>query len=366
MLLCANPGARYAAKKDRIDAAVHRVLDSGWYILGDEVKAFEADFAACCGVGHGIGVGNGTDALLLALRTLGIGGDDEVITVSHTATATVSAIEMAGAQPVLVDIEPDYFTIDPKAIAAAISERTRALIPVHLYGQAADMDAVMALAEAHGLKVIEDCAQAHGATYREKPVGSLGHMGCFSFYPTKNLGAMGDGGMVVSDDPALADRARRLREYGWDADRVAREPGWNTRLDEIQAGILNGLLPCLDADNARRREIAAIYDRELQGLGLALPARRHGAEHVFHLYVVRTEQRDGLLAHLREHGIGAGVHYAPPTHLHDAYRGRIEIPAPLTETEQAARQIVSLPMYPEMQDADAAQVVSAVRTFFEG
>jgi dTDP-4-amino-4,6-dideoxygalactose transaminase len=364
MLLCANPGARYTAKKERIDQAVQRVLTSGWYILGKEVETFEAAFASYCDTAHAIGVGSGTEALHLALGSLGIGSGDEVITVSHTATATVSAIELAGATPVLVDIEPDYFTIDPKKIEAAMTTRTRAIMPVHLYGQAADMAPIMAIAKEHSLKVIEDCAQAHGATYRGACVGGIGDMGCFSFYPTKNLGAIGDGGMVVTNDAALCVRAQRMREYGWDTKRNATEPGWNTRLDEIQAAILNDLLPCLDQDNARRQKIAAIYDQSLEGLGLILPRRRDNVEHVFHLYVVETDQRDALIHYLRNHEIAAGIHYAQPTHLHDAYRGRIKIPAPLINTECAADRILSLPMYPELLDEEIDRIIAATTHFF--
>jgi len=365
MLLCANPGARYAASKEKIDRAVQRVLASGWYVLGKEVDAFENAFAAYCGTAHAIGVGSGTEALHLALGSLGIGAGDEVITVSHTATATVAAIRLAGATPVLVDIEPDYFTIDPDTIEAAVTPQTRAIIPVHLYGQAAEMDSLMAIAGAHGLKVIEDCAQAHGATYKGARVGSIGDVGCFSFYPTKNLGAMGDGGIVVTNDAASADRARRLREYGWDAKRNATEDGWNTRLDEMQAGILNELLPRLDKDNARRREIAAVYDHAFAGLGLASPCRRDEAGHVFHLYVVETDQRDAVMAHLRHSDIAAGIHYAPPTHLHDAYRDRLKIPAPLVNTERIAQRILSLPMYPELLNEQIDRVVAATADFFE-
>jgi dTDP-4-amino-4,6-dideoxygalactose transaminase len=364
MLLCANPGARYAANRHRIDQAVQRVLASGWYILGKEVETFEAAFASYCDAAHAVGVGSGTEALHLALGSLGIGAGDQVITVSHTATATVSAIELAGATPVLVDIEPDYFTIDPIKIEAAITSRTRAIIPVHLYGQVADMAPIMTVAKKHGLKVIEDCAQAHGATYRGARVGGIGDMGCFSFYPTKNLGAMGDGGMVVTNDAALYERARRLREYGWDTKRNATEPGWNTRLDELQAAILNDLLPCLDKDNARRMDIAAYYDQALEGLGLILPRRRDSMEHVFHLYVVETGQRDALIHYLRNHEIAAGIHYAQPTHLHDAYQGRLKIPAPLVNTERVAERILSLPMYPELLDEEIDRVIAATTHFF--
>jgi dTDP-4-amino-4,6-dideoxygalactose transaminase len=238
MILCGNPKAQYLARRDEIDAALKRVLESGWYILGEEVKAFEEEFASYIGVSYGVGVGSGTEAIHLALVACGIGQGDEVITVSHTATATVAAIELAGATPVFVDIEPDFYTMDPAKLDAAITSRTKAIIPVHIYGQPADMDPILEVAKKHNLRLIEDCAQAHGAIYRGKRVGSLGDVGCFSFYPTKNLGAIGDGGMLVTNNIELAQKARLLREYGWTERDVSQFAGWNTRLDEVQAAIL--------------------------------------------------------------------------------------------------------------------------------
>jgi len=256
MILCANPGAQYQAHKAEIDAAVARVLAGGWYILGEETRAFEAEFAAYIGVREAVGVGSGTDALQIALAACEIGAGDEVITVSHTAVATISAIEMAGATPVLVDIEPDFFTIDPAQIEAAITPRTKAIIPVHIYGQPANLDAVLEIASRHKLRVIEDCAQAHGAAFRGTRVGAHGDIACFSFYPTKNLGAIGDGGMVVTNDVALAERARLLREYGWAERYVSHISGRNSRLDELQAAILRVKLRRLDDDNQMRAQIA--------------------------------------------------------------------------------------------------------------
>ena len=361
MILCSNPKAQYLAHKKQIDTAVQRVLDSGWYILGEEVKQFEAEFASYTGAGHALGVGNGTEAIHLALAACGIGQGDEVITVSHTAVATVAAIELTGATPVLVDIDPRYFTLDVSLVEKAITPRTRAIVPVHIYGQPVDMDAVMAIARRHGLRVIEDCAQAHGATWQGKRVGSIGDLGCFSFYPTKNLGALGDGGMVVTGDQELAAKARLLREYGWAERFISHFPGWNSRLDEIQAAVLRVKLPFLDADNQARREIAAIYG-ELAG-DLDLPAVRPGVEHVFHLYVTRSTRRDELLKHLREKGIGAAVHYPAPVHLQPAYRGRLPGGNALPETERAAREILSLPIYPELTDTEQHTVKKAVLAF---
>ena len=363
MILAANPRAQYLSHKDEIDAAISRVLDSGWYILGDEVRAFESEFAAYIGVRFGIGVGSGTEALHLALRACGIGPGDEVITVSHTAVATVAAIELCGAVPVLVDIEPDYFTMDPDKLEAAISPHAKAIIPVHLYGQPADLSPILEIARRHGIRVIEDCAQAHGAVYRGKRVGSWGDMGCFSFYPTKNLGALGDGGMVVTSDPALAERARLLREYGWAERYVSHLAGWNSRLDEIQAAVLRVKLRYLDADNAARIRLASLYEEGLAGIGLVLPSRRQDVTHVYHLYVVRSSRRDKLQAFLKAKGVGTLVHYPVPIHLQPAYTGRLRSNDTLLESERAAREVLSLPVYPELSGTEVQQVVETIRSF---
>ena len=363
MILCGNPYAQYLSKKAEIDAAIHRVLDSGWYVLGDEVKAFEAEFAAYIGVAHGVGVGSGTEALHLALRACGIGEGDEVVTVAHTATATVAAIELAGAMRVLVDIEPEHYTLDPVRLGDAITSRTRAIVPVHLYGQPADMDPILSTARERGLYVIEDCAQAHGARYQGRRVGSIGDVGCFSYYPTKNLGALGDAGLLVTNNPELTHKARALRQYGWDEHHVSQVSGWNTRLDEIQAAILRVKLKGLDQANGARRRIAAVYDGALADSGLNLPKVRPGAEHVYHLYVVKSDQRDALRDFLRDRGIGAAVHFPVPVHQHPAYKSLLPRSGPLHETERAARQILSLPIYPELSDEDVKTIVSAIRNF---
>lgn len=360
MILCGNPHAQYEARKMAIDAAIRRVLDSGRYILGEEVETFEQEFAHYVGVRHAIGVGSGTEALHLALAACGIGAGDEVITVAHTAVATVAAIELSGATPVLVDIEPDFFTLDPDELEAAITPRTKAIIPVHLYGQPADLGAITSIARRYGIKVIEDCAQAHGATYRGRPVGSWGDLACFSFYPTKNLGALGDAGAVVTDDPQLAEKVPCLREYGWSTHQgkrhVSNLPGWNSRLDELQAAILRVKLQFLDADNDQRRRIAALYDELLRDSDLVLPRRRADATHVFHLYVVRSSDRDDLLCALRYSGVHAIVHYPLPVHLQPAYLGRLSGADNLPNTERAAKEILSLPIYPELTDAEVRKV----------
>ena len=363
MILCANPRLQYLARKSEIDRAVTRVLERGWYILGEEVKAFEAEFAAYIGVMYGIGVGSGTEGLHLALTACEIGAGDEVITVSHTAVATVAAIEQAGAIPVMVDIEPDFYTIDPSKIATVITPKTKAIIPVHLYGQPADLEPILEIAGENGLKVIEDCAQAHGAVNKGKRIGSFGDLACFSFYPTKNLGALGDGGIVVTDQPKLAQRLRLLREYGWAERYVSHFPGTNSRLDEVQAAILRVKLHYLDQDNAARARIASMYNAELIGCDMVLPTCRQETNHVYHLYVVRTQCRDALKQHLKDKGIAALVHYHVPIHLQPAYQGRLTGADQLLETERAAQEVLSLPIYPELNEADLEAVIKAVRTF---
>jgi dTDP-4-amino-4,6-dideoxygalactose transaminase len=360
MILTSNPHAQYLAHKAAIDAAIARTLAEGRYVQGEEVAAFECEFAAFCGARFGIGVNSGTDALILALRALDIASGDEVITVSHTAVATVAAIVAAGARPVLVDIDPATFTIDPNEIERAIGPRTRAIVPVHLYGLPADMDAIMAIAEQRGLKVIEDCAQAAGARHRGRRVGAIGHAGCFSFYPTKNLGAIGDGGMIVTDDGELAERARKLKQYGWDARRQSQVDGVNSRLDELQAAILRVKLPHLDRDNSRRAAIASNYRDALTGSDLIAPTAPAGREHVYHLYVVGSAKREATLERLRRGGVAAAIHYPVPVHLQPAFRGRGLDPWPLPHSERAAQQVLSLPIYPELSAADVDAVVDAV------
>jgi dTDP-4-amino-4,6-dideoxygalactose transaminase len=360
MILCANPRAAYLEQKAAIDACVLRVLESGRYVLGPEVTAFEAEFAAYIGVAHGIGVANGTEAIVIALKAAGIGAGDEVVTTAHTAVATVAAIELAGATPVFADIEPDYFTLDPARVERVLSPRTKAILPVHLYGQAADLSALLELARRHGLTLIEDCAQCHGATYDGRRLGSFGALACFSSYPTKNLGAVGDAGAIVTNDASLAERCRLIREYGWAERYVSHIPGQNSRLDEIQAAILRVKLGRLDEGNARRQALAAFYDGALAGGDLVLPKRRPRSTHVFHLYVARSVARDQTLSRLRDAGVGALIHYPLPVHLQRAYKGRIRGADALPETERAAREVLSLPMYPELSQSEAATVVRAL------
>jgi len=362
MIQLSSPLAQYSAHKEEIDAAVSRVFRGGHYILGEEVDAFEREFALYTGVASAVGVGNGTDAVYLALKVCGIGSGDEVITVSHTAVATAAAVAMSGARPVFADIDPVSFTIDPQKIEAAVTERTKAIVAVHLYGHAVDLHPVMEIARKRRLKLIEDCAQAHGAIYKGKRVGSYGDLGCFSFYPTKNLGAIGDGGAVVTGDPELAGKAKLLRQYGWDNSRSSQLAGWNTRLDEVQAAILRVKLKYLDADNSRRNTLADLYASKLKSRRLGLPARRAGGAHVYHLYVVRHPERDRLAQYLKERGVSTGIHYSIPVHLQPAYKRNDCV---LPETERAAKEILSLPMYPELSEAEALAVTENIMAFEE-
>ena len=365
----ADPRAGYLVQRTAIDAALTRVFEGGVYILGREVEMFEAAFADYIGVRHAIGVGSGTDAIELALRASNIGAGDLVFTVSHTAVATVAAIERAGATAVLVDVEPGTYTMAPHELSRALRMtrpgRPAAVLPVHIYGQPAELSELAEIARVHDLRLIEDCAQSHGALYCGEPTGSFGDVACFSFYPTKNLGALGDGGMVVTSDPTLAVALREIREYGWRDRYVSARIGINSRLDAIQAAILGVKLRTLTADNARRQTIAARYDAGLAGLPLALPVRRPNATHVFHQYVIRLAERDALRNRLGASGVGTGIHYPVPVHRQPAYSGRLTCgPSGLGVTERAASQILSLPIYPQLMDEAVDRVIAEIRAFF--
>ncbi|HKE41360.1 MAG TPA: DegT/DnrJ/EryC1/StrS family aminotransferase [Casimicrobiaceae bacterium] len=361
-----DPGASYRARQTEIDAAIRLVLESGRYILGPEVDAFEREFAAYLSVRHAVGVANGTDALELALRACGIGAGSVVYAPSHTAVATVAAIESSGAKPFLVDIDPTRFTLDPSRLDEAIRlhgrGRSGAVVPVHLYGHPADMPAIIDIARNNGLAIVEDCAQSHGAALLRRKTGTWGDAAAFSFYPTKNLGALGDGGAIVTSSNDIAKRARALRQYGWGEHRVSETPGFNSRLDELQAAVLRVKLVYLDCDNQRRREIAALYAAGLAGEGVTLPAVHDGAEHVYHQYVVRSSKRDALQDYLQLKGIATLVHYPVPVHLQPAYAQRVARGG-LTFSERAAGEALSLPMYPELQNGDVERVVEEVRRF---
>jgi dTDP-4-amino-4,6-dideoxygalactose transaminase len=339
---------QYQSIRSEIDAAIGAVLATGSFILGEQVAAFEQEFAAFCGAEHAVGVGSGTEALHLALLALGIGPGDEVITVPHTAVATVAAIDLTGARPVLVDVDPQTMTMDPAKAEAAITENTKAILPVHLYGHPARLTALRDIADRRCISLVEDCAQAHGARSEGRGVGTVGELGCFSFYPTKNLGAYGDGGAIVTNNAYLAQRLRLLRQYGWQERYIsAIRGGANSRLDEMQAAILRVKLRRLAEWNVARRERAAAYARLLAGADVITPVESPGDYHVYHLYVVRSKNRDALRAYLKERGVGTGIHYPVPVHLQPGYvaLGRA---ARLPVAERLAGEILSLPMFPEL------------------
>jgi dTDP-4-amino-4,6-dideoxygalactose transaminase len=355
--------AQREALGPELDAAIERVLQGGRFILGPEVEAFEAEFAEYCGVSHCVATGSGTDALRLVLEESGIGAGDEVATVSHTAVPTVFAVALSGATPVFVDVDPETHTMDPEHAARAIGPATRALLPVHLYGQCADMDPLRALADEHGLLLLEDACQAHGARYRGRRAGALGDAACFSFYPTKNLGAYGDGGAVVTGDAPLADRLRRARNHGLTGGYVHHGPAGNSRLDELQAAILRVKLRHLDAWNESRRRLAAAYGALLADVPVALPTASERGEHVFHQYVIRTPRRDELLDHLHAHGVDAAVHYPVPAHRQPPYAGSDA--GHLGVTERYAGEVLSLPIHPELGEDRAARVAATIAELFE-
>lgn len=365
-ILQADPGAGQAECLDGIEAAIRGVLTGNRFILGPETGAFEKEFAAYLGVDRVVGVGTGTDALHLALWALGIGEGDEVVTVSHTAVATVAAIERTGARPVLVDVDPRTFTLDPAALPGALSPRTRAILPVHLYGQPADMEAILAFARAHDLRVVEDCAQCHGASWRAAsggdwtPAGAAADASAFSFYPTKNLGAIGDGGCVATRNPDLAETVRRLREYGWKRRFVSETPGWNSRLDELQAAVLRVKMKCLDAWNQARRERADLYDRLLADLDLVPPHRAPDRTHVFHQYVIRLRDRERVRRDLAHAGVGTAVHYPVPVHRQPAYR-HLDCRGTMAVTESLCGEILSLPMHPHLDPDSLGRVAAELR-----
>lgn len=361
----ADPVADNAGLADALTDAAARVVTGGPYILGPEVDAFETAFARMTSTAGAVGVGSGTDALVLALLGAEVAPGDEVIAPAHTAGPTVAAIRMVGARPVLVDVDADSFNISPAAVERAMAPQVKAVIAVHLYGRPADVDVLSVICRRAGVALIEDCAQAAGATTGSRRVGSIGTAGCFSFYPTKNLGAIGDGGCVVSTDAGVVEHVRTLRTYGWTQPQYAALPrGRCSRLDEMQAAMLAVKLPHLDAWNARRREVAARYLDAFRDLDVGLPDCPPDDRHVYHLFVLRSTARDALEAHLKARGIGTGRHYPFPVHRQPGLADGARIPAPLTVTEQLAAEIVSLPIYYAITDAQVDRVIDAVRGFF--
>jgi dTDP-4-amino-4,6-dideoxygalactose transaminase len=352
--------AQHEAIRDELSPAITRVMGSCQFILGEEVSAFESEFSAYVGAKHGVAVNSGTTALHFALLAAGIGVGDEVITVPFTFVATVAAIGYVGAKPVLVDIDPHSYTICPAAFENAITERTKAVIPVHLYGQTADMDPILDIARRHGLMVIEDAAQAHGAEYRGRRAGSLGDISCFSFYPSKNLGACGEGGMLVTSDEGLARIARLLRDWGQERKYEHVLKGFNGRMDGIQGAILRVKLRHLEAWTEKRRANAAVYDRLLSGSKTRIPGVMPSSRHVYHLYAIRVRDRARVAADLRGAGIQTGVHYPSPVHLLPAYADLGYPPGSLPHSERAAQEVLSLPMFPELSPRQVEEVCEAV------
>lgn len=361
----ANPLAQFSACGGEIKAAIDGVLEGGRYILGEEVAAFEQEFASFIGAAHCLGVASGTDALLIALKACGIGPGDEVITVSNTAVATVAAIELAGAVPVFSDIDPKTQCIAPERLERLISPATKAIVPVHLFGQPAPMPEICCIARRNGLLVVEDCAQAHGACIGDRRVGTLGDAAAFSFYPTKNLGAIGDGGAVVTNSAGIAENCRLLRQYGWKDRYVSSIAGLNSRLDELQAAILRVKLRRLEQDNAERRRIASAYGEAINRRLATPPEAAPGTVHVMHLYVLRClENREKLMRHLSDLGIGTAVHYPLPVHRQPAYIGRCRGCDELPVTEAVGSTILSIPLYPGLTREQIDRICSALR--FEG
>lgn len=367
-----DPRAAYLHQRAALEQAFQTVMERGWYIMGQECKAFEEEFSAYLGPQMGaLGVGSGTDALHVAFRVLDIGPGDGVVTVSHTAVATIAAIELAGATPILVDVDRDSMTMNPERLEEVLllaregklkgaqGLRIKAIVPVHLYGHPADMPTIMDIAKKNGLYVIEDSCQAHGAEISGRKVGTWGDFSAFSFYPTKNLGAFGDGGALVSPRGDLLLKAERMRQYGWKERYISETIGFNSRLDELQAAFLRVRLSCLDDDNAWRRQLASFYGQGLRAAKLSLPVEKFEF-HVFHQYVVRSDQRDQLKRYLEDHGVMTAVHYPLPVHLQPAYIGRLPA-GPLPETEVLCQQILSLPMYPGLSKEDAEKICAIIR-----
>ncbi len=363
MLLSSNPILQFRSYEKEIVRSINQTLHDGSYINGPQVSKFEESFAKYCNVKYAIGVNSGTDALFLSLKALSIGKGDEVITVSHTAIATISAIISAGAKPVLIDIDKDFYNLDHNIIEKVITKKTKAIIPVHLYGQSCDMNNILKIAKKYNLKVIEDCAQSPGAEYFGKKLGSLGTIGAFSFYPTKNLGAIGDGGIIITNNKFLAKKLKKLRQFGWDQNRKTTEIGFSSRLDEIQAAILNIKLQYLDSDNLKRINLSKRYEFLLNSNQYKLPKVRNNTKHVFHLYVLKVQNRDKLIEYLKKQNIYCGIHYKLPTHLHKGYHEYCKIPYKLNNTTHLCNRILSLPMYPELKFNEVEIVCKNINNF---
>ena len=362
MIPCASPKSQYLSYKNEIDKAINKVLNGEQYILGNQVDLLEREFAEFIGTQYSLGVANGTDAIEIALRALDVGWEDEVITVSHTAVATIAAIESVGAKPVLVDIEDVFFGMDSNLLEEAITSSTKALVLVHIYGQSGELDKIRSFCESHDIFLIEDVAQAHGALYKDKRLGSHGIVSCFSCYPTKNLGAIGDGGLIATNDEQLHIKMEKIRQYGWLKKRSLIK-GRNSRLDEIQAAILRIKLKNLDKDNTKRNRIADIYN-PLESKNVQIPKIREFSTHVYHLYVCKVSNRDDLLKFLAKNDVFAGIHYPEPVHTQPAYKNNINISGNLGITEKISKEIISLPMFPELSLDNAFKVKSIIEEFY--
>ena len=354
---------QYEKLEAELDNAFKCVFEKGIFVLGENVKLFEEEFTDFFGAGFAVGVGSGTEALHLSLRACDIGPGDEIITVPNTAVPTISAISFAGARPVLVDVTPDTYTIDTKKIEKKITDKTKVIMPVHFYGHPAEMEQIMKLAEVHNLKIIEDACQAHGAQHNGKNVGVLGDLGCFSFYPTKNLGAYGDGGIIVTNDEELYNRLIMLRNYGEVKKFTSKIEGFNSRLDEIQAAVLRVKLKHLDTWTNRRMEIATQYQQLLFNSNVQLPCERQWAKHVYHLFVIRTNRRDALKEYLQEHGVGTHIHYPIPIHFQEAYEKLGYKTGDFPISERNAGEILSLPIYPELTTEEVEEVAGLITEF---
>ena len=348
--------------RNEIDSAIRKVLDSGKFILGEELEKFEKKFSNYIGVKYGIGVNSGTDAIKIALRSLGIKENDEVITVANTAVPTVSAIREIGAIPVFVDID-EYFNIDPKDFESKITSKTKAVVIVHLYGQPADINSITKIAKKYKIKVVEDCAQATGAEIETKKVGSMGDMSCFSFYPTKNLGAYGDGGMILTNDEELAKKCRQLRMYGMKKTYYSNMEGFNSRLDEIQATILNAKLDCVESWNNKRIRLANFYLKNIRNKDIELPKKEKATSQVFNFFILKTEKRKKLKEYLKKNGVGFGIHYEFPIHLQKGYEFLGYKKDDLPITEKVSNEIISLPIFPELTDREIEYIVEKINKF---
>lgn len=361
MILLQDFKREFAEIGKEVSEAIQAVLESGWFILGQEGEKFEEEFSKYVGTKFGVGVNSGSDALYLAIKALGIHEGDEVLTVSHTMISTVDAITRNGAKPVFVDIDPATYVMETSDLKAKLSNRTRAILPVHLYGHPVNMDPLMEIAREHNLDIIEDACQAHGAEYKTRKVGNIGTVGCFSFYPTKNLGAYGDAGMVVTNDEELSDKLKKMRNYGQSKKNYHDFVGVNSRLDEMQAAILRTKLPYLDEWNKKRKKLAGIYNELLEGVSAIKPVEKEYAKHVYHLYVIRSKKRDKLQQYLLKKGVQTLVHYPIPIHLQKAYATNDKLPI----TEEICGEILSLPMNPWLKEGEVKEISNLVRTYLQ-